>query len=193
MVNFRKYVVVIALAGVLALAAAAGSGAQSPEPPAPPPIPPVPSVPTLPTVPEVPDVPDVPRDPSKLTDLLTPMSAQLMLSARPARGGAPPVTFQVSGWLLPPKPVRGMADLFRKGLGLDLGLCKGRVEVRYAARGRTLATRRAAVNTTCSFTSRIAIRSRRQVRGARRLRVTARFPGNSMLAAASHSIALPLR
>lgn len=56
-------------------------------------------------------------------------------------------------------------------------VCRGRVTIRFRSRGKTLAVRRARVRSSCTYraTVRVAVRPRRK------LRVTIRFGGNSVL------------
>jgi hypothetical protein len=194
MVNSRKHFISIAaaaaaLAVVLALAVAGGSGAQEPPPPTPPPIPTVPTLPTMPTIPEVPEVPEDPQDVGKA---LEPLSARLMLTANPRRVAGLPATYRINGWVMPPKGIGRVSDFFRKSLGIDFGVCNGRVHFVYSAGGRVYTTRSVALRGICSFTTRIKIQSRARVWGARRLKVEARFPGNDLLDKAHHTISLPL-
>jgi hypothetical protein len=196
MVNSGRYVTGIAAAVVVAVAAAPGSGAQAPEPPPPPPIPPVPAVPTLPTlpsVPQVPPVPEVPRDPQELADLVTPLSAQLLVTARPPRARSVPARFQLSGWLRPPMRLHRVDGFFENTFGIGLGVCRGSVTIAFKSGGATVATRRASVTQGCMFTSSIAIRSRRRLGPAGKLRATARFAGNALLGPARHSLVLRTR
>jgi hypothetical protein len=185
--------VVAALALLLPLAADAG--AQPPPPPKPPapPVPPVPTVPTvpqLPSLPPVPEVPEVPKDPGELADLVTPLSARLMLNAPKRRTRGLPATVRFSGWLMPPMRLNRVGGFFERTFGIDLGVCRGPVTVAYKSGGRVLARRRASVTRMCMFNSSITIRSRGALGRAGKVRATARFGGNGLLGPAQHSIAV---
>jgi hypothetical protein len=177
---------------VLLTPAATEVSAQPPPPPKPPvpEVPPIPTVPQLPSLPEVPEVPEVPKDPGEVTDLVSPLSARLMLSApkRPARGL--PATVRFSGWLMPPMRLNRVDGFFERTFGIDLGVCRGPVTVAYKSGGRVIARRRASVNRMCAFTSGITIRSRGELGPGGRVRATARFRGNSLLGPAQHSVAV---
>jgi hypothetical protein len=197
MVNSGKHlipvaVVAAALAVLLALAVAGGSGAQEPQPPQPPPIPTTPTVPTMPNVPKIPDVPEVPEDPKDIGAALDPLAARLMLTANPRRAAGLPATYRINGWVMPPRGLGKVSDFFRKSLGLDFGMCKGRVNFVYKAAGRIYATRSVVLHGICSFTTRIKIPTRGRVWGARQVKAIAQFGGNDLLAKARHEIALPV-
>jgi hypothetical protein len=188
--HVTSFTILLAIAVVPAVAAA-----QPPPPPKPPvpPLPPVPTVPTLPTVPTVPTVPDVPRDPAELADMVTPLSAQMMVSARPTRARGLPARFRLSGWLRPPMRLDRVSGFFQNKLGIDLGVCHGPVTIAFRSGGRRIAGRRASVTQSCMFSSSITIRSRRRLGPAGKVRVTARFAGNALLGPARHSIRLATR
>lgn len=187
--HVTPFLIVLAIAVVPAVAAA-----QSPPPkPPPPPVPPVPPVPTLPTVPTVPRVPDVPRDPSELADVVTPLSARMLVTARPSRARALPATFRLSGWLRPPMRLDRVSGFFQNTLGIDLGVCSGPVTIAFRSGGRRIAARRASVTRNCMFNSSITIRSRGRLGPAGKVRATARFAGNALLGPARHSIRLATR
>jgi hypothetical protein len=183
--------VAFALLALLALAAP-WAEAQEPEPPPPPKppvpaVPPVPTVPELPSLPDVPEVPDVPRDPEQLTDLVTPLSSRMMLSARPRRAQRLPATLRFDGFLMAPMRLNRVDGFFERTFGIDLGVCRGPVMVAFKSGGRTIARRRASVTNTCTFRSSITIRKRKALGRRGRLRATARFGGNKLLGAARHS------
>jgi hypothetical protein len=186
--------VAFALLAVLALAVP-GTKAQEPEPapppkppvPAVPPVPTVPTVPELPSLPDVPEVPDVPRDPGQLTDLVTPLSSRMMLSARPRRAQRLPATVRFDGFLMAPMRLNRVDGFFERTFGIDLGVCRGPVTVGFKSGGRTIARRRASVTNTCTFRSSITIRKRKALGRRGRLRATARFGGNKLLGPAQHS------
>jgi len=180
---------VIALVALL-LPSVADVSAQEATPPPKPPIPPVPTIPTIPELPSVPEVPEVPKDPGELTDLVTPLSSRMMLSApkRVARGL--PATLKFNGWVMPPMRLNRVDGFFERTFGIDLGVCRGPVTVAYKSGGTVIARRRASVNRMCAFTSGVTIRSRRTLGPAGRLRVTARFQGNALLGPAQHSVAV---
>jgi hypothetical protein len=116
---------------------------------------------------------------------------RLELSARPRRDRTLPLRFRLSGRLKPPVRLVGMAELLGE-LGLDVrGLaCNGGVTVAFKASGRRVARRRAFVTSNCRFRSGISIGTRRRVGRARRLKATARFGGNRLLAPVRRSITL---
>jgi hypothetical protein len=193
MLHSRRHVarlfIFLAIAVVPAVAAA-----QSPPPkPPPPPVPPVPTIPTLPTVPTLPPVPEVPRDPAELADIVTPLSAQMMVSSRPTRARALPATFRLSGWLRPPMRLDRVSGFFQNKLGIDLGVCSGPVTIAFRSGGQRIAGRRASVTQNCMFNSSITIGSRRRLGPAGKVRATARFAGNALLGPARHSIRLATR
>jgi hypothetical protein len=194
-------IVVAVAVPVLFALAAAGASAQTtdpppppvpPKPPAPPvpPVPPVPTVPQLPKLPKVPNVPEVPKNPGELVDVVAPLSPRLMVNPRPHRGRALPARVQLDGWLMPPMRLDRVAGFFQKTFGIDLGVCGGHVRIVYQSAGRELASRRASLTRACAFRSEITIRSRRRLGPAGKLRATARFAGNSLLAPVQHSIVL---
>jgi hypothetical protein len=118
---------------------------------------------------------------------------RLVLGARPRSDRTLPLRFGFSGRLVPPMGLVGVAELFRM-LGMDVRgrACNGRVTIALKARGRTVVRRRASVTSTCRFRSRVTIRTRRRVGRARRLKATARFGGNRLLAPVRRSITLPI-
>ena len=59
--------------------------------------------------------------------------------------------------------------------------CRGRVTLAFRARGRTISRRRVAVRPSCRFGTRITTRAGGRLASARRVRVSARFGGNSTL------------
>jgi hypothetical protein len=195
--NVRPVAVALAVAFALLAIAVRAADAQEPEPPPPkppvpavPPVPTVPTVPQLPSLPEVPEVPDVPRDPGQLTDLVTPLSSRMMLSARPRRSQRLPATVRFDGWLMAPMRLNRVDGFFNRTFGIDLGVCRGPVTVAFKSGGRRIATRRASVTRTCSFRSSLTIRRRKTLGRRGRLRATARFGGNKLLGPAQHSIAV---
>ena len=119
---------------------------------------------------------------------------RLVLRARPRSDRTLPLRFGFSGRLVPPIGLVGVAELFRM-LGMDVRAraCNGRVTIAFKARGRTVVRRRASVTRTCRFRSRVAIRTRRRLGRARRLKATARFGGNRLLAPVRRSIKLSIR
>jgi hypothetical protein len=118
---------------------------------------------------------------------------RLVLRARPRSDRTLPLRFGFSGRLVPPIGLVGVAELFRM-LGMDVRAraCNGRVTIAFKARGRTVARRRASVTSTCRFRSRVMIRTRKRLGRARRLKATARFGGNRLLAPVRRSIKLPV-
>jgi hypothetical protein len=192
MFHSRRHVAPFFIALAIAVLAPADVAAQSPPPPKPPvpPVPPVPTIPTLPTVPTVPPVPEVPRDPGKLADVVTPLSARMLVSARPSRARGLPATFRLSGWLRPPMRLDRVSGFFQNTLGIDLGVCSGPVTIGFRSGGRRIAGRRASVTQNCMFNSSITIRSRGRLGPAGKVRATARFAGNALLGPARHSIRL---
>jgi hypothetical protein len=188
------------IALILALAAlfvpvAAEASAQPPPPPKPEPppvpeVPPVPTVPKLPSLPDVPQVPEVPKDPGELTDVVTPLSARLVLTAPKRRARGLPATVRFDGWLMPPMRLNRVDGFFARTFGIDLGVCRGPVTVAYKSGGRVIARRRASVTRMCAFKSSITIRSSRELGRGRKVRATARFGGNALLGPAKHSIAV---
>lgn len=195
MLHSRRHVAPILVFLAIAVVPAVAAAQPPPKPPPPPvpPVPPVPTVPTLPTVPTVPPVPEVPRDPAELADVVTPLSAQMMVSARPTRARALPATFRLSGWLRPPMRLDRVSGFFQNTLGIDLGVCSGPVTIGFRSGGRRIAGRRASVTRNCMFNSSITIRSRGRLGPAGKVRATARFAGNAMLGPARHSIRLATR
>jgi hypothetical protein len=189
-----QFLVRLTIGCVLALIAlpAAVVAAQPPPPPkpTPPPVPEIPTIPTLPGIPQVPEVPEVPKDPGDLADVVTPLSARMLLTAPKRRGQGLPATLQFSGWLRPPMRLNRVEGFFERTFGIDLGVCRGSVTVAYTSGGREIARRRASVNSTCTFNSSITIRSRRALGPGRKVRATANFNGNSLLGPAHHSIAV---
>lgn len=119
---------------------------------------------------------------------------RLVLRARPRSDRRLPLRFGFSGRLVPPIGLVGVAELFRM-LGMDVRAraCNGRVTIAFKARGRTVVRRRASVTGTCRFRSRVTIRTRKRLGRARRLKATARFGGNRLLAPVRRSIKLPIR
>jgi hypothetical protein len=116
---------------------------------------------------------------------------RLVLSARPRRDRTQPLAFRLSGRLVPPMGLLGLAELFQTvGVDVRAEACNGRVTIAFETRGRTVARRRASVTSTCRFSSRITIDTRRSVGRARRLKATARFGGNRLLAPVRRSITL---
>jgi hypothetical protein len=117
-----------------------------------------------------------------------------VLSARPRRDRRLPLRFRLSGRLVPPKGLVGVAELFRM-LGVDIRgpACNGRVTIAFKAKRRTVVRRRASVTSTCRFRSAVTIRTRRRLGRARRLKASARFGGNRLLAPVRRSIKLPIR
>jgi hypothetical protein len=117
----------------------------------------------------------------------------LVLSARPRSDRTLPLRFRLSGRVVPPMRLGGVAELFRL-LGLDVRPhgCNGRVNITFKARGRTVAGRRASVTSTCRFKSHVTIRTRRRLGRARRLRAIARFGGNRRLAPVRRAIKLSI-
>jgi hypothetical protein len=73
------------------------------------------------------------------------------------------------------------------------GACRGRVTFGFKTRGRTIARRRVAVGRDCRFGTRILARAGGPLASARKLRVVARFGGNSMLEPAGRSISRRVR
>jgi hypothetical protein len=118
---------------------------------------------------------------------------RLLLRARPRSDRTLPLRFGLSGRLVPPRGLAGVAALFRM-LGVDVRApaCNGRVTIAFKARGRTVVRRRASVSSTCRFRSRATIRTRRRLGRARRLKASARFGGNRLLAPVRRSINLPI-
>lgn len=116
---------------------------------------------------------------------------RLVLRARPRGDRRLPLRFGFSGRLVPPIGLVGVAELFRM-LGMDVRAraCNGRVTIAFKARGRTVVRRRASVTSTCRFGSRVTIRTRKRLGRARRLKATARFGGNRLLAPVRRSIKL---
>jgi hypothetical protein len=191
-----RFPALTACAVLLALALAAGAFAQEPAPPPKPPIPPVPPTPTIPTVPNlppVPDVPEVPQDPKDLTNLATPLTAQMFVTTKPARAAGLPAKFDLTGWLRPPMRLDRVSGFFRNTFGIDLGVCRGPVTIGFRSGGKLFASRRVSVTRMCAFTSSITIRDRRPLGPRGRVRATARFLGNKMLAAVQHSTVLSVR
>jgi hypothetical protein len=184
--------IALLLAVAVLLVPTADVAAQPPPPPKPPvpPVPTVPTIPQLPTLPPVPEVPEVPKDPGELGDLVTPLSARLMLSTPKRRAGGLPATLKFSGWVMPPMRLNRVDGFFERTFGIDLGVCRGPVTVAYTSGGRVVARQRARVNRMCAFNSSITIRSPQDLGPRRRLRATARFEGNAMLGPAQHSIAV---
>ena len=194
MLHSRRHVAPFFILLAIAVVAPAYVAAQSPPPkPPPPPVPPVPTVPTLPTVPTVPLVPEVPQDPGQLADIVTPLSARMMVTARPSRARGLPATFRLSGWLRPPMRLDRVSGFFQNTLGIDLGVCSGPVTIAFRSGGRRIADRRASVTQNCMFNSSITIRSRRRLGPAGKVRATARFAGNALLGPSRHSIRLATR
>jgi hypothetical protein len=185
--------IVLLLALVALLLPAAPDAAAQPDPPPKPPVPPVPTVPTipqLPSLPPVPEVPEVPKDPGELADMVTPLSARLMLNAPKRRAHGLPATVKFSGWVMPPMRLNRVGGFFERTFGIDLGVCRGPVTVAYKSGGRVIVRQRARVNRMCAFDSSITIRSPQELGPRRRLRATARFEGNALLGPAQHSIAV---
>jgi hypothetical protein len=184
--------IALLLALAVLLMPTADVAAQPPPPPKPPvpPVPTVPTIPQLPTLPPVPDVPEVPKDPGELADLVTPLSARLMLGTPKRRAGGLPATLKFSGWVMPPMRLNRVDGFFERTFGIGLGVCRGPVTVAYTSGGRVVARQRARVNRMCAFNSSITIRSPQELGPRRRLRATARFEGNAMLGPAQHSIAV---
>jgi hypothetical protein len=185
--------IVLLLALVALLLPAAPDAAAQPDPPPKPPVPPVPTVPTipqLPSLPPVPEVPEVPKDPGELADMVTPLSARLMLNAPKRRAHGLPATVKFSGWVMPPMRLNRVGGFFERTFGIDLGVCRGPVTVTYKSGGRILARRRASVTRMCMFNSSITIRRRAALGRAGKVRATARFGGNGLLGPAQHSIAV---
>jgi hypothetical protein len=123
-----------------------------------------------------------------------PGAPRLVLSARPRSDRTLPLRFRLSGRLVPPKGLVRVAEFFR-ALGVDVRgqACNGRVTITFKARGRTVVRRRASVTSTCRFSSRVTIRTRKRLGRARRLKASARFGGNRRLAPVRRSIKLPIR
>ena len=95
---------------------------------------------------------------------------------------APRVSFRVT----PRRDSRGPRRFTARGRltlagGLPAGSCRGSATVRYQAGRRTIAMRRARVNRSCRFTSRVTFREPRRFFGRRTLRVRVRFGGNARL------------
>jgi hypothetical protein len=119
---------------------------------------------------------------------------RLVLRARPRSDRTLPLRFRLSGRIVPPTGLAGVAELFRLlGLEVRAPACNGRVTITFKARGRTVVRRRASVTSTCRFTSRVTIRTRRRLGRAKRLKASARFGGNSRLAPVRRAIKLPIR
>ena len=178
---------------VLLLPTAADVAAQPPPPPPKPPVPEVPEVPTipqLPSLPPVPEVPEVPKDPGELADLVTPLSARMMLTAPKRRANGLPATVKFSGWVMPPMRLNRVDGFFERTFGFDLGVCRGPVTVAYKSGGRVITSQRVRVNRMCAFSTSITIRSPQALGPRRRVRATARFEGNALLGPAHHSIAV---
>ena len=178
---------------VLLLPTAADVAAQPPPPPPKPPVPEVPEVPTipqLPSLPPVPEVPEVPKDPGELADLVTPLSARMMLNAPKRRANGLPATVKFSGWVMPPMRLNRVDGFFERTFGIDLGVCRGPVTVAYKSGGRVITSHRVRVNRMCAFSTSITIRSPQALGPRRRVRATARFEGNALLGPAHHSIAV---
>jgi hypothetical protein len=118
-------------------------------------------------------------------------ASRLVLRARPRSDRTLPLRFGLSGRVVPPRGLVGVAELFRV-LGVDVRdqACKGRVTLAFKARGRTVVRRRASVTSTCRFRSRVTMRTRRRLGRARRLKASARFGGNRLLAPVRRSIKL---
>ena len=181
------------LAALALLGPAAADVAAQPPPPPKPPVPEVPEVPTipqLPSLPPVPEVPEVPKDPGELADLVTPLSARMMLSAPKWRAGGLPATLKFSGWVMPPMRLNRVDGFFERTFGIDLGVCRGPVTVAYKSGGRVITSHRVRVNRMCAFSTSITIRSPQALGPRRRVRATARFEGNALLGPAHHSIAV---
>ena len=181
------------LAALALLGPAAADVAAQPPPPPKPPVPEVPEVPTipqLPSLPPVPEVPEVPKDPGELADLVTPLSARMMLSAPKRRAGGLPATLKFSGWVMPPMRLNRVDGFFERTFGIDLGVCRGPVTVAYKSGGRVITSHRVRVNRMCAFSTSITIRSPQALGPRRRVRATARFEGNALLGPAHHSIAV---
>jgi hypothetical protein len=119
---------------------------------------------------------------------------RLRLSARPRSDRSLPLRFRLSGRLVPPKDLVGVAELFGT-LGVDVRAqaCNGRVTIAFKARGRTIARRRASVTSTCRFRSGVTIRTRRRLGRAPRLKASARFGGNRLVGPVRRSIKLRVR
>ena len=99
---------------------------------------------------------------------------------------SPRVTFRVS----PRADRRGPRRFRVRGrlslpLALPAGSCAGTAAVRYQAGRRTISMRRARVNRSCRFTSRVTFRDPSRFFGRRTLRVRVRFAGNRRLRPAS--------
>jgi hypothetical protein len=200
-----RLAIAVALAAVPAVAALAASDAagqttdpppaappKPPKPPIPPvpPVPPAPPVPGLPEVPQVPTVPEVPQDPGELTDMVTPLSPRLVVMPQPRRARTLPARFRLDGLLRAPMRLDRVSGFFEKTFGLDLGVCSGHVTMAFKSAGREFARRRVALTPSCGFRSDITIRSRRRLGPAGKVRVTARFPGNELLAPVRFSTVL---
>jgi len=91
----------------------------------------------------------------------------------PRRDARRPYRFRTTGRLLLPSFVTA-----------DYGCGEGVVSVQIKARGRTVSTRRARLRSDCTFRSTVSFGARRRLRPGR-LRVIARFEGNSTLAPVS--------
>jgi hypothetical protein len=119
---------------------------------------------------------------------------RLRLSARPRSDRSVPLRFRLSGRLVPPKGLVGVAELFGT-LGVDVRAqaCNGRVTIAFKAKGRTVARRRASVSSTCRFRSGVTIRTRRRLGRAKRLTASARFGGNRLVGPVRRSIKLRIR
>jgi photosystem II stability/assembly factor-like uncharacterized protein len=99
---------------------------------------------------------------------------ELRMRARRLLGGR--LRLRVTGRLVPPA-------------GIDrAAACRGRVRLAFRSRGKTIARRRVAVGPSCRFGSRISAPTGGTLVGARRLRVRARFVGNSALLPAGGSV-----
>jgi hypothetical protein len=123
-------------------------------------------------------------------DVVAPLSPRLMVNPHKRRGRALPARVGLDGWLMPPMRLDRVAGFFEKTFGIDLGVCSGHVTVVYRSAGRDFASRRASLTRACAFRSGITIRARRRLGPAGKVRVTARFAGNELLAPVQHSIVL---
>lgn len=121
-------------------------------------------------------------------------ATRLVLGARPRSDRSLPLRFRLSGRLVPPKGLVSLAELFRT-LGVDVRAqaCNGRVTITFKARGRTVARRRASVNSNCRFRTGVTIRTRRRLGRARRLRANARYGGNRFVGPVRRSLKLRIR
>ena len=103
------------------------------------------------------------RAPARVRSRVAPRGLSVRVS--PRRDRTRPYRFRTSGRLLLPK-----------GMAAADG-CRGRVSVQVRAGRRTISTRRARVRSTCTFASRLTLRSPRRL-GRGRLSFTVRFLGN---------------